>query len=186
MLRPAMTLFLVLTLLCSIIYPLFITVIGKMIFPQQASGSLVVRQGKLIGSSLIGQHFFSPKYFWGRPSATTPMPNNASASNASNLSISNPTKIALIKMRIRALKAADPSNTALIPVDLVTASASGLDPELSLAAIYYQAPRVARSRNLPIEQVHHLINKHTVLRYFNFLGEPRVNVLALNLDLDQL
>lgn len=184
-LRPAFVLFAVLTLLCGLLYPYAITGIGQIAFASQADGSLVLRGGQPVGSSLIGQAFSSPKYFWGRPSATSPMPNNASASSGSNQGPLNPALIDAVKGRIDALKAADPTNTAPIPVDLVTASASGLDPEISMAAAYYQAGRIARARQLPDNEVRNIIDQHRESRYFGFFGEPRVNVLALNLALDQ-
>lgn len=184
-LRPAFVLFAALTLLCGVLYPYAITGIGQVAFASQAEGSLVLRDGQPVGSSLIGQAFSSPKYFWGRPSATSPMPNNATASSGSNQGPLNPALIDAVKGRIDALKAADPTNTALIPVDLVTASASGLDPEISMAAAYYQAGRVARARQLPDNEVRNIIDQHRESRYFGFFGESRVNVLALNLALDQ-
>ena len=146
---------------------------------------MVLRDGTAVGSSLIGQAFTSPRYFWGRPSATAPMPNNAAASGGSNLGPTNPALIDAVKGRVDALKAADPGNAAPIPVDLVTASGSGLDPDISLAAAYYQAPRIARERKLALDAVRSLIDKHGKSQYFGFFGEPRVNVLALNLALDQ-
>lgn len=185
-LRPALVLFAGLTILVGVLYPYAMTGIGKLAFPSQAEGSIVMRDGKPVGSSLIGQAFSSPRYFWGRPSATSPMPNNAANSGGSNLGPTNAAQIDAVKSRIDALKAADPANKAKIPVDLVTASASGLDPEISLAAAYYQAPRIARERKIPEEQVRALVDRlgeHPVL---GFLGEPRVNVLALNLALDKL
>ena len=184
-LRPAFVLFAALTLLCGVLYPYAITGIGQIAFASQAEGSLVSRDGQPVGSSLIGQAFSSPKYFWGRPSATSPMPNNATASSGSNQGPLNPALIDTVKSRIDALKAADPSNTAPIPVDLVTASASGLDPEISVAAAYYQAGRIARERQLPVDEVRSIIDQHRKSQYLGFFGEPRVNVLALNLALDQ-
>lgn len=183
-LRPALVLFFLLTLVCGVIYPYLITGIGQLAFPRQVEGSLITRDGQTLGSALIGQSFSSPKYFWGRPSATGPMPNNAGASSGSNQGPLNPALIAAVKGRIDALKAADPSNTAAIPVDLVTASASGLDPEISVAGALYQAGRVARERSLPLEHVSKLIEEHTHVQYFGFFGEPRVNVLELNMALD--
>lgn len=184
-LRPAFVLFAALTLLCGVLYPYAITGIGQIAFSSQAAGSLVLRDGQPVGSSLIGQAFSSPKYFWGRPSATSPMPNNATASSGSNQGPLNPALIDAVKGRINALKAADPANTAPIPVDLVTASASGLDPEISVAAAYYQAARIARERQLPVDEVRNIIDQHRKSQYLGFFGEPRVNVLALNLALDQ-
>lgn len=184
-LRPALVLFFVLTLICGVIYPYAITGIGKLAFKEQAEGSLVARNGKVVGSSLIGQSFSSPQYFWGRPSATGPMPNNATASSGANQGPLNPALIDNVKGRIDALKAVDPTNTAPIPVDLVTASASGLDPEISLAAAQYQTGRIARERKMSLEEVQSIIGKHSQGQYLGFFGEPRVNVLALNLALDQ-
>ncbi len=182
--RPALVLFAMLTLICGVIYPYAINGIGKLAFSDQAEGSLVSRNGQLVGSSLIGQAFSSPQYFWGRPSATDPMPNNATASSGANQGPLNPALTDNVKGRIDALKAADPANTLPIPIDLVTASASGLDPEISVAAALYQAGRIARTRNISVEQVQALISKHSLPQFFGFFGEPRVNVLQLNLALD--
>jgi K+-transporting ATPase ATPase C chain len=183
-LRPALVTFAVLTALTGIAYPLVVTGIGQAAFPEQAAGSLILRDGKPVGSSLIGQNFSDPKYVWGRPSATGPYPNNATASSGSNQGPLNPALTDAVKRRIEALRAADPGNTAPVPVDLVTASASGLDPHISVAAATFQAARVAKARSLPLPQVQQLIDKHTEGRLFGFLGEPRVNVLQLNLSLD--
>ncbi|MFI4940943.1 MAG: potassium-transporting ATPase subunit KdpC [Burkholderiales bacterium] len=183
-LRPALVLFALLTLICCVLYPLAMTGIGRVAFPLQTEGSLITEGGKSIGSALIGQEFSSPKYFWGRLSATSPMPYNATSSGGSNLGPTNPALVDEIKGRIAALKAADASNTAAIPVDLVTSSGSGLDPEISLAAAYYQAGRVARERKLPEAEVRSLIDKLSDHQYFGFFGEQRVNVLALNMALD--
>ena len=185
-LRPALVLFAVLTALTGLAYPLLVTGVAKTAFPQQAGGSLVMRDGKPVGSVLIGQAFSEPKYFWGRPSATAPTPNNASASGGSNLGPINPALTDAVKGRIEALRAADPGNTGPVPVDLVTASGSGLDPHVSVAAAVYQAARVAKVRSLPPAQVQALIEQHSEARLFGFLGEPRVNVLQLNLALDAL
>ena len=182
--RPALVTFAVLTALTGAAYPLVVTGIGQAVFSQEAAGSLITRDGKPIGSSLIGQNFSDPKYIWGRPSATAPMPNNATASSGSNQGPLNPALVDAVKGRIEALRAADPGNTAPVPVDLVTASASGLDPELSVAGALFQAARVAKARNLSPKQVQDLIAQHTEGRWFGFLGEPRVNVLRLNLALD--
>jgi len=182
--RPALVVFGTLTLICGVLYPLAVTGIGKIAFPSEASGSLVERNGKAIGSTLIGQSFSSPQYFWGRPSATGPMPNNASGSSGANQGPTNAALADAVKGRVDALKAADPSNAAAIPVDLVTASASGLDPEISVAAASYQAGRVAKLRNIPREQVVALVQANTAPQYLGFFGEARVNVLALNLALD--
>ena len=183
-LRPALVLFVALTLVVGVLYPLAVTGIGQVAFPERANGSLVLREGKPVGSSLIGQSFTSPGYFWGRPSATGPMANNAAGSSGSNQGPLNPALVDNVKMRVDALRAADPGNTAPVPVDLVTASASGLDPEISVAAAQYQAGRVAAARKLPIERVDALVERHTVQQALGVFGEARVNVLALNLALD--
>ena len=183
-LRPALVLFAVLTALTGVAYPLIVTGIGQAAFPEQAAGSLIQRDGKTVGSALIGQNFSDPKYVWGRPSATGPYPNNASASSGSNQGPLNPALSDAVKGRIDALRAADPGNAVPVPVDLVTASGSGLDPHISVAGAVYQAARVAKARNLPLPQVQQLIAQHTEGRLFGFLGEPRVNVLRLNLSLD--
>lgn len=183
-LRPLFVVFLVLSLVTGLAYPLLVTGIAKVAFSAQAAGSLVERDGKVVGSLLIGQSFSDPKHFWSRPSATSPMADNAANSGGSNLGPSNPALIDAVKGRVAALRAADPGNNAPIPVDLVTASASGLDPEISVAAAEYQAARIARARNLPVERVQALIGERAQGRWFGFIGEPRVNVLALNLALD--
>ncbi len=183
-LRPALVLFVLLSALTGLIYPLAVTGAAKAVFPEQAAGSLVERDGKPVGSRLIGQNFSDPKHFWGRPSATAPMAYNASASGGSNLGPLNPALVDAVKARVEALRAADPGNTQPVPVDLVTASASGLDPDISPAAARYQAARVARARGLPDAQVAALIERHTDAPLWGLLGEPRVNVLALNLALD--
>ena len=185
-LRPALTLFVALSLLTGLAYPLAVTGMAQTLFPHQANGSLVVKDGKPVGSALIGQAFTDPGHFWSRPSATAPMPYNAANSGGSNLAPTAPALVDAVKARIAALRAADPGNTAPVPVDLVTASASGLDPHISRAAADYQAARVARARGLPIEQVRALVAKHGEGRWLGFIGEPRVNVLALNLALDAL
>jgi K+-transporting ATPase ATPase C chain len=186
LLRPALVLLVLFTVLTGILYPLAITGIAQAAFGHAASGSLVSRHGKPIGSSLIGQSFSDPKYFWSRPSATTPQPYAGTASTGSNLGPLNPALTDGIKAHIQALRAADPGNTAPIPVDLVTASASGLDPEESVAAALYQAPRVARARHLELPAVRTLIDAQSQGRWLGVFGEPRVNVLALNLALDDL
>ena len=183
-LRPALVVFLALSVLVGVAYPLAVTGLAQLLFPRQANGSLILVDGKTVGSSLIGQSFTSPKYFWGRPSATSPMPNNAASSGGSNLGPTNPALIDAVKGRVEALKSADPGNTARIPVDLVTTSASGLDPDISVAAAYYQVPRIARERNLSPDAVRSLVDRLRESPYLGFLGEPRVNVLALNLALD--
>lgn len=185
MLRPALVLFAGLTLVCGMLYPVAVTGIGKLAFTDKAAGSLIVQDGKVLGSRLIGQEFSAPQYFWGRLSATSPMPYNATLSGGSNLGPSNPALIDAVKGRIAALKAVDPGNPLPIPVDLVTASGSGLDPEISLAAAYYQAERVARERKLSVEAVRGMIDAQQLTRSLGFFGEPRVNVLELNLALDQ-
>lgn len=182
--RPALVLFVVLSLVTGIAYPYAIAGIAALVFPREAAGSLVERDGKVVGSLLIGQSFSDPKYFWSRPSATSPMANNAVASSGSNLGPTNPALIDAVKGRVAALRAADPGNNAKVPVDLVTASASGLDPEISLAGAEYQAARVARVRGLPAERVRALVAEQARGPWLGFLGEPRVNVLALNLALD--
>jgi len=184
--RPAIVLFLILTLLTGILYPLVITGIAQVAFPSQAGGSILVKDGKAIGSSLIGQSFRDPAHFWGRPSATTPQPYNGLASGGSNLGPLNPALTEAVKARIDALRAAEPTNKASIPVDLVTASASGLDPDISLAAAYYQLNRVARARGANPEALRALIAAHAQGRWLGILGEPRINVLELNLSLDAL
>jgi len=186
LLRPLLVLFLLLMLITGVIYPVIFTGIAGVLFPEQAAGSIVTRDGKPVGSRLIGQAFSDPKYFWGRPSATTPQPYNGVGSTGSNLGPLNPALTDGIRARIAALHAADPTNHAALPVDLVTASGSGLDPEESLAAAYYQSARVARAWGLPTEVVDGLIAAHAKGRRFGFLGEPRVNVLELNLALDRL
>jgi len=189
-LRPALTIFAALTLVCGVIYPLAVSGIGQTAFADQANGSLVSVNGKVVGSSLIGQAFTSPQYFWSRPSATAPMPNNASGSSGANQGPTNPALIDAVKGRIEALHAADAAvgvtNPAAIPVDLVTASASGLDPEISLAAARYQAGRIAAARRISSEQVLALIAREQQKQWFGFFGESRVNVLALNLALDRV
>ena len=175
-----------LTVLTGILYPLLVTGIAQALFADAANGSLIKQNGKLAGSALIGQHFSDPKYFWGRPSATGPMPYNAAASSGSNLGPLNPALEAAVQARIAALKAADPSQTEPIPVDLVTASASGLDPHISPAAAAWQAPRIARLRGLPLDVVGGLVAQHTQGRQWGVLGEARVNVLQMNLALDAM
>jgi K+-transporting ATPase ATPase C chain len=182
--RPALVLFVLLSALTGLIYPMVITGAAKAVFPSQAAGSLIVQGGTTVGSKLIGQNFSDPKHFWGRPSATAPQPYNASASGGSNQGPLNPALTDAVKARVEALRAADPGNTAAVPVDLVTASASGLDPDISPAAANYQAARVARARGVPVEQVSVLIAKNTQAPLWGLLGESRVNVLALNLALD--
>jgi K+-transporting ATPase ATPase C chain len=185
-LRPAVTLFVIMTVLTGIVYPFAVTGIAQLLFPDQAAGSLVMAGGQPVGSRVIGQSFSDPIYFWSRPSATSPQPYNATASSGSNQGPLNPALIDAIKTRIEALKAADPTNTLPVPVDLVTASASGLDPDISIAAANYQAARIARVRGLPLEEVQALIGSHARGRLLGLVGEPRINVLELNLALDSL
>jgi K+-transporting ATPase ATPase C chain len=175
---------LIFTVLTGLIYPLVVTGIAQLVFPHQANGSLIVRNGQTVGSTLIGQSFDDPKYFWGRLSATGLYPYNAAASSGSNYGPTNPALLEAVKARIAALKAADPANTQPIPVDLVTSSGSGLDPDISVASALYQVPRVARLRGLDETAVRALVDQFTKGRQLGFLGEPRVNVLELNLALD--
>ncbi len=183
-LRPAVISFLLLTLLTGIGYPLLVTGIAQLTMPARANGSLIMKDGKPLGSSLMGQSFSDPKYFWSRPSATAPMPYNPTASGGSNLGPTNPALTDAVKARVQALRDADPGNTQPVPVDLVTASASGLDPHISPAAAEYQLARVARVRNLNPDTLRKLVADHTEGRQFGIFGEPRVNVLELNLALD--
>ncbi|MBK8376794.1 MAG: potassium-transporting ATPase subunit KdpC [Nitrospira sp.] len=183
-LRSALMMFFILTILTGVAYPLAVTAIAQLLFPHQANGSLIYKDGKPIGSTLIGQPFDDPKYFWGRPSATAPFPYNAAASSGSNLGPTNPALIETVKMRVAALKAADPGNDTPVPVDLVTASGSGLDPHISPASAEYQVRRVARARGREEAFVRTLVSQHTEGRQLGMLGERRVNVLALNLALD--
>ena len=183
-LRPALSIFVLLSVITGVAYPLLITGISQLAFPDRANGSLVSLDGKVVGSRLIGQSVTAPKYFWSRPSATGPMANNGLASSGSNLGSNNPALLEAVRGRIDALRAADPGNTAPVPVDLVTASGSGLDPEISLAAARYQAPRIARERGVTVATVQALIDRHAEHPWLGTVGEPRVNVLALNLALD--
>jgi potassium-transporting ATPase KdpC subunit len=186
MLRPVIVVFLALTLLTGVVYPLLVTCVAKVAFPFQAEGSVVEQDDKAVGSTLLGQGFTNPYYFWGRPSVTAPYPYNGAASTGSNLAPGNPALADAVADRVVALRAADPGNTAPVPVDLVTASGSGLDPHISLAAAEYQLARVARARGLEPSVVRELVARHTSGRTLGVLGEPRVEVLALNLALDAL
>jgi K+-transporting ATPase ATPase C chain len=183
-LRPALVLFAVLSLVTGLLYPLLVTGVAQEVFPHQANGSQIQRDGQTVGSELIGQPFSRPDHFWSRPSATGPMAYNAAASSGSNLGPSHPALAEAVQARIAALRAADPGNTAPVPVDLVTTSASGLDPHISLATARYQVARVARVRGLSPDQVNALVDQHTEGAWLGFMGEARVNVLALNLALD--
>ena len=185
LLRPALSVFVALTLLTGLLYPLAVTGVAQALFPGAANGSVVEHHGVAIGSSLIGQPFQAPGHFWSRPSATAPMPDNGDASSGSNLGPTNPALVDAVKARVAALRAADPGNTAPVPVDLVTASASGLDPEISAAAARWQVPRVARATGLALERVQALVDRRTEEPLAGWLGEARVNVLLLNLDLDE-
>jgi K+-transporting ATPase ATPase C chain len=186
LLKPAIVLLVLFTVLTGVIYPLAVTGLAQAIFPFQANGSLIVKDGQVIGSKLVGQSFDDPRYFWGRLSATGPVPYNAAASSGSNLGPTNPALTDAVQARIAALKDADPQNTSPIPVDLVTASGSGLDPDVSVAAALYQVARVARARGLAEGQVLDLVDQNTQSRQLGFLGEPRVNVLLLNQALDAI
>jgi K+-transporting ATPase ATPase C chain len=184
--RPALMALLIFNVLTGLAYPLVVTGISRLIFPHQANGSLIEANGNVIGSTLIGQQFDAPTYFWGRLSATGPYPYNAAASSGSNFGPTNPALLDDVKARIAALKAADPLNTQLIPVDLVTSSGSGLDPDISVEAALYQVPRIARVRGISVDSLIGLVNQFTEGRQLGFLGEPRVNVLKLNLALNGL
>jgi K+-transporting ATPase ATPase C chain len=184
--RPAVSLLIVMTLLLGLLYPLVVTLVAKIAFRSEADGSLIYQDGKLVGSTLIGQSFSDPKHFWGRPSATTPQPYNALSSSGSNLGPLNPALLRQVEDNVKALRAADPDSLRPVPIDLVTASASGLDPHITPAAAYYQAARVARARNLTLGQVDTLIAAHEESAILGVLGERRVNVLELNLALDRL
>jgi K+-transporting ATPase ATPase C chain len=183
-LRPALIVFVALTLVTGVVYPLVTTLVGRVAFPSQAEGSIIERDGQAVGSRLLGQPFASPQYFWSRPSATAPMPYNGAVSSGSNQGPLSPVLAEAVTARVAALRDADPGNSAPVPVDLVTASGSGLDPHISVAAAEYQVARVARARNVPVGDVAALVREHTEGRTFGVLGEPRVNVLELNLALD--
>jgi K+-transporting ATPase ATPase C chain len=184
LIRPALTLFVLLTVLTGAVYPVLLTLIAQGVMPHQANGSIIVSEGKRVGSELIGQPFDAPKYFWGRPSATDKVAYNAESSQASNLGPTNPDFLDAVAKRIQEMRAAHPDQTGPVPSDLVTSSGSGLDPHISPASAEYQAARVAKARGLTVEEVRHLISTHTQPRTLGLLGEPRVNVLELNLALD--
>jgi K+-transporting ATPase ATPase C chain len=184
LLRPALSLFVALSVLTGLLYPLLVTGLAQLAFPAAANGSVVERHGVAVGSSLIGQPFQAPGHFWSRPSATAPMPDNGDASSGSNQGPTNPALVDAVKARVAALRAADPGNVAPVPVDLVTASASGLDPHISVAAARYQVARVAHATGLAVERVQALVDRRTEEPLAGWLGEARVNVLLLNLDLD--
>jgi K+-transporting ATPase ATPase C chain len=186
MIRPALTSLVIFSLITGLVYPVVVTGLAQVLFPVQAKGSLIMRNGSPVGSSLIGQLFDDPKYFWGRPSATQPFAYNAASSSGSNLGQSNPTLLQRVQARIALLRAADPHNKKSIPIDLVTASGSGLDPHISPAAAEYQVQRVADARQLNEARIRDLIAAYTEGRWLGVLGEPRVNVLRLNLALDEL
>ncbi|VVE60646.1 potassium-transporting ATPase subunit C [Pandoraea captiosa] len=186
LLRPMLSLFVVLSVITGLVYPLVVTGIGRTAFSREAAGSLIYKDGKAVGSSLIGQNFDEPKYFWGRLSATSPNPNNATASGGSNFGPLNPALTDAVKARIAALRDADPSAQLPVPADLVTASGSGLDPDISPAAAEYQVARVAKARGLSTDAVRELVARSTQGRQWGIFGEPRVNVLKLNLALDGL
>ena len=184
-LRQSVLMFLALTIVTGVAYPLAMTLVGQSLFPHQANGSLVERNGKVVGSSLIGQQFDEAKYFWGRPSATGPTPYNGAASTGSNLGPTNPAQLDAVRGRVEALQKADPDQKGAAPVELVTASGSGLDPHISPAAAEYQVARVASTRSLDAKTVRSLVEQHTEGRLLGIIGEPRVNVLELNLALDK-
>lgn len=184
--RTALCLLTVLTLLTGLFYPVLVTVLAQLFFPQQANGRLIEKNGQLIGSVLIGQAFSSPHYFWGRPSATQPFPYNAAASSGSNMGPSNPDFLATLNERVQFLQKFNGDSNTFIPVDLITTSASGLDPEISPIAAFYQVSRIANARHIQETVIQELITKYTKERTLTLLGEPRVNVLQLNLALDEL
>jgi K+-transporting ATPase ATPase C chain len=186
LLKRSLVCLVMMTIITGIVYPLVVTAIGALVFPYRSQGSLIVRDDKVVGSELIGQAFDSPKYFWSRPSATSPVPYNAGASSGSNLGPTNPKLVEAVQERVARLKAADPENTLPVPADLVTASGSGLEVCISPAAAQYQVPRVARARGLTAAQVQQLVAQNTQGRQWGFLGEPQTNVVTLNLALDEL
>ena len=185
-LRTALSLFLLLAATTGLLYPLLMTGIGQVVFPYQANGSVLREHGKIVGSALIGQYFREPQYFWSRPSATSPMPYNGAGSSASNLGPNNPTLIANVAARVKALRAADPSEKGPVPVDLVTSSASGLDPDISIAAAQYQVPRIAKAGGIPETKIQQLVRRYTHYPLLGFIGEPVVNVVKLNLALHEI
>ena len=184
-LRPVIMVFIMLSILTGLIYPLIVTGVAQWVFPEKASGSLIRKDGRPAGSALIGQPFDDPKYFWGRLSATPDFPYNSASSSGSNLGPSNPALMKAVKARLEALQKADPGNQSSVPIDLVTSSGSGLDPHISPAAAFYQVARVAHTRGFPKDEVRRLVDQCTESRQWGFLGEPRVNVLRLNLALDR-
>jgi potassium-transporting ATPase KdpC subunit len=184
-LRPVIMVFIMLSILTGLIYPLIVTGVAQWVFPVKASGSLISKDGRPAGSELIGQPFDDPKYFWGRLSATPDFPYNSASSSGSNLGPSNPALVEAVKARLEAFQKADPGNTSLVPIDLVTSSGSGLDPHISPAGAFYQVARVAHARGLSEDEVRRLVDQCTESRQWGFLGEPRVNVLRLNLALDR-
>jgi K+-transporting ATPase ATPase C chain len=186
LLKRSLVCLVMMIVITGIVYPLVVTAIGSLVFPYRSQGSLIVRGDKVVGSELIGQAFDSPKYFWSRPSATSPVPYNAGASSGSNLGPTNPKLVEAVQERVAKLKAADPENTLPVPADLVTASGSGLEICISPAAAQYQVPRVARARGLTTTQVQQLVAQNTQGRQWGFLGEPQTNVVTLNLALDEL
>ncbi|MCI0455631.1 MAG: potassium-transporting ATPase subunit KdpC [Gemmataceae bacterium] len=183
-LRAALTVFVLLALLTGVVYPVIVTLVAQGIFPHQANGSVLVRDGKAVGSELIGQHFDASRYFWGRPSATAPTPYNAASSTGSNLGPTNSALLDAVRSRVEAIRQAHQDQTGPVPVELVTASASGLDPHISPAAAEYQVTRVARARGMTVDEVRRVVARHTDGRTIGLLGEPRINVLRLNLALD--
>ncbi|NWK76365.1 potassium-transporting ATPase subunit KdpC [Aquitalea sp. LB_tupeE] len=185
-LRPALVLFVILSAITGLAYPLLTTGLAQLLFPYQANGSLIEKNGQIIGSQLIGQNFTGTQYFWGRPSATSPQAYHAGSSSGSNLGPTNPAQLDAVKGNLERLRKAHPTQTATVPVDLVTASASGLDPDISVAAAYYQMDRVAAARQMQMARLHKLVDDHIIGETFGLSGEPRVNVLALNLALDGL
>jgi K+-transporting ATPase ATPase C chain len=185
LLRQSVLILIVLSMVTGVVYPAAVTILAQVIFPNQANGSLIERDGKVVGSGLVGQQFDDPKYFWSRPSATTPA-YNGGASTGSNFGPTNPAQLTAVKDRMKALRDAHPDQTGPVPIDLVTASGSGLDPDISPAAAEYQVNRVAKTRSIDAQAVRELVQKHTASRQFGLVGEPRVNVLKLNLALDSL